>query len=181
MHEVGVVSLQDGRQRDASRIVALLHLVVAGPVEGHLSPGEADALYGEGAHGRVEWEDVEISLTVEDEMSPHGVENCPITVDPQSDVARVQIILECSVFDEVNIRLPDVRVVVDTIQEVVPGAVIMTQPGVLPPLFHDELHFIVQAGLVRRGEGEQHHAHVDPEALNTWRLDPLVIPQQLVS
>ena len=162
MYEVGVVSLQDRGQRNASCIVTLLHLVVASPVEDHLSPGEADALYGEGAHGRVEWENVKISLTVEDEVSPHGVENCPITVDPQSDVARVQIILECSVFDKVNIRLPDVRVVVDTIEEVVPGAVVMTEPGVLPPLFHDELHFIVQTGLVRGGKREQHHAHIDP-------------------
>ena len=177
MHEVGVVSLQDGRQRDASRLVTLLHLVVARPVEDHLCPGEADALYSKGAHGGVEWEDVEISLTVEDEVSPHGVENCPITVDPQSDIARVQIILECSVFDEVNIRLPDVRVVVNAIQEVVPGAVIMAQSGVLPPLLHDELHFIVQAGLVRRGEREQHHAHIHPKTLNPWRLDSLVIPQ----
>ena len=93
MYEVGVVSLQDGRQRDTSRIVTLLHLIVARPVEHHLSPGEADALYGEGAHGRVEWEDVKISLTVEDEVTSHGVENCPITVDPQSDVARVQVVL----------------------------------------------------------------------------------------
>ena len=131
------------------------------------------------AHGRVEWEDVEISLTVEDEMSPHGVENCSISVDPQSDIARVQIILECSVFDEVNIRLPDVRVVVNAIQEVVPGAVIMAQPEVLPPLFHDELHLIVEAGLVRGGEREEHHTDVHSETSNTWRLDPLVIPQQL--
>ena len=122
---------------------------------------------------------MKISLTVEDEVTPHGIENCPVTVDPQSDVARVQVVLECSVLDKVNIRLPEVRVVVDTIQEVVPGAVIMTQPGVLPPLLHDELHLIVEAGLVRRGEGEQHHAHVDPEALNTRRLDSLVIPQPL--
>ena len=89
MDEVGVVSLQDGRQRYASRHVPLLHLIVARPVEHHLSPGEADALYSKGAHGGVEWEDVKISLTVEDEVSPHGIENCPITVDPQSDVARV--------------------------------------------------------------------------------------------
>ena len=93
VHEVSVVSLEDGGQRDAPSLVPLRHLVGARPLEVHLSPGKADALYSEGAHGGVEGEDVKVSLTVEDEVASHGVENCSITVDPQSDVTWVQIIL----------------------------------------------------------------------------------------
>ena len=96
--------------------------------------------------------------------------------------------------DEVDVRLPDVSVVVDPVEEVVSGAVVVTEPGVLPPLPHDELHLVVlttedsegqvrqdethQTGLVGRGEGEEDNAHVDPETVHHGRLDPLVVPGQ---
>ena len=45
--------------------------------------------------------------------------------------------------DEVDVRLPYVSVVVDPVEEVVPGPVIVTQPRVLPALPHDELDLVV--------------------------------------
>ena len=68
------------RREEASQSVSVIGL-------------QLTALYSEGAHGGVEGEDVKVSLTVEDEVASHGVENCSITVDPQSDVTWVQIIL----------------------------------------------------------------------------------------
>ena len=84
--------------------------------------------------------------------------------------------LECAVLDEVYIRFPDVSMVVDTVEEAVPASIVMTEPGVLPPLPHDELHLVVQTGLVRGGEGEENNTHVHPQAAHHWRLDPLVVP-----
>ncbi len=51
------------------------------------------ALYGEGAHGRVEGEDVKVAFTVENKMAAHGVKDCPIGENTQSNVAGVQVVL----------------------------------------------------------------------------------------
>ena len=57
-----------------------------------------------------------------------------------------------------------------------PLTIIMDEAGVKPPLVHQKLHLIMQAGLVRGRQGEQHHAHVHSEAVLHGGLYALVIP-----
>ena len=50
-----------------------------------------------------------------------------------------------------------------------PVSIVMDQAGVDPLLLDDELNLVVQARLVRRGEGEEGHADVDLREGWKWR------------
>ena len=60
-----------------------------------------------------------------------------------SQVEYLLLCLEGSVFDEVDVRFPDVAVVVDAVKVEVAAAVIVAQAGILPPLVHQELNLVV--------------------------------------
>ena len=66
--------------------------------------------------------------------------------------------LECSMFDEVNVRFPDVRMMVDSIKkwmskkflfyfwknhQLLPSTIVMDESGILPSLSHNELDLVM--------------------------------------
>ena len=95
--------------------------------------------------------------------------------------------------DEVDVWLPDVAVMVQSVQSWVPEircrnvkmskkefnvggnlcnspvSIVMDQARVDPLLLDDELDLVVQARLVRGGEGEEGHADVDLRE-GGWRM-----------
>ena len=92
------------------------------------------------------------------------------------------IYLESTVLDEVDVWLPDVAVMVESVQGWVPEkksmkwtfylspvSIVMDQARVNPLLLDDELDLVVQAWLVRGGEGEEGHADVDLRG-GGWRM-----------
>ena len=99
------------------------------PVELHIGAGRGDALQREGAHGAVEGEDVEVALAVEDQMAAEGVEDAAAGIDAQRHLGGRDALVG-SVLEDVDVRLPDVRVVGQRVQ-VVPALlpVRIGQPG----------------------------------------------------
>lgn len=91
---------------------------------------------------------MKISFTVQDEVSSHRVEHGAVAVDPHSYVAWTQVLLECSMFNEIYVWLPNVCMVVNTIEVYMSLAIIMDKPGIKPSLMHKKLHLIMQAGLI---------------------------------
>jgi hypothetical protein len=66
----------------------------------------------------------------------------PVAVDPQGDVDRVRGMLEVAVLEEVDVRQPDVLLVVYPVQVLVSAGFIVRQAAVHPEEVHQELHLV---------------------------------------
>ena len=104
------MTFENGGQGYAPRLRLFIHLVGPRPREHHLISGGGHALNREHAHGAVKGEYVQVALTIEHEVASHGEEHCAVVVDAERHLAGVDALVG-SVFDNVDVRLPDVGVV----------------------------------------------------------------------